>query len=134
MQYFLRFLPILFFWGVFILVIFNVEYPNTIPEASLFQLVAFFLPLFLSLTFTVNLIIRNIPSSVAFSLGIILLLALKSLNSVNSLTVILVIIATVLLISYFKTANQRPSTKRSGSSDLTSNKFMPKLKNLRRKK
>jgi hypothetical protein len=119
-------------WVVFILVIIFVDYPKTLPTATTVQLIAFFLPFFLSISLTINLIFKNLPSSMAFSLGIILLLILKTLQAINSLSVILILLAIVLLISYFKGPHQ-PQPK-TAIKNLTSHSFMPKLKNLRRKK
>ncbi len=123
----------LIFWSLFIYVIFTVPYPESLPQASSFQLLSFFIPLFLALALTANLLINNIPSSLIFSLGIILLLFLKSLKAINSIAIILIIIAILLVISYFKTPKSiRPT--RSGFKNLTSSNFVPKLRNLRRKR
>lgn len=132
MKVLIRVFPLIIFWGTFIGVILFLPYPDSLPQASFLQMIAFFIPLFLAITFTVDLVLKNIPSSIAFSLGIILLLALKALKSVNSLYIILIVLAVGLLVSYFK--SMRSPLTRSGSNDLTSSSFVPKLKNLRRKK
>ncbi len=125
MKLFIKLIPLTLSWAVFIGVILFMPYPETLSQASFFQLTAFFIPLFLGIAFAIDFVFNNIASSIAFSLGIILLICLKALKAVNSLWVLLIIIAVTLLISYFKG---------SKSSRLTSNSFVPKLKNLRRKK
>ncbi len=101
---FLKVLTVLIFTSIFIYVLFNVPYPNSLTSATVFQLTAFFMPLFLSLTFTTNLFLKSLPSSVFISLGLILLLILQGLDSLNLVTGLLTIIAVYLLLSYFKKA------------------------------
>jgi hypothetical protein len=108
-------------WGFFIYVIFNVPYPDSLPAANLSQLLAFFIPLFLSLILTINFIFKNMPSSIILSFGILLLLILKSLGALNLISIILTVLAVALLISYFQ-------------PNLTYPTFMPKIKHLRRKR
>jgi hypothetical protein len=125
MKLLLKLLPVFFSWVVFISVILFVKYPESLTQSSFLQLIAFFIPLYFGLVFTINLAFNNIPSSSALSLGIVLLLVLKALRAVNNLTVILIIVAVGLLISYFR----NPKSPR-----LTSGRFVPKLRALRKKK
>ena len=56
----LKIFPALIFWGIFIFVIFQLPYPESLTQASLFQLLAFFIPLFLALVLTLNLFLKFI--------------------------------------------------------------------------
>lgn len=122
----LKIFPALIFWGVFIFVIFQVPYPESLTQASSFQLLSFFAPLFLALIFTLNLFLKFIFFSVSISLGIIFMLLLKSLNALNFVSAILIIVAVGLLLSYFK--------KTKGKNNLTSVSRISKLTHLHRKK
>lgn len=122
MAYFLKAIPALIFWGIFILVIFTVPYPETLTSASSIQLLVFFIPLFLSLAFTFEIFIKFLPRSIALSFGLIILLILKPLGSLNLVSAGLTIVAIVLLISYFK------------KKRLTIHSNVPKIKNLSRRK
>lgn len=104
------FLP-LFFWGFFIFVILQIPYPESITQAKSQQLLFFFIPLFLAITFTLNIFLKNIFISTSLSLGLIFLLILKSLDSLNLVTGILTVVAVGLLISYFKKIKKKSLTK-----------------------
>ncbi len=117
-KYFLKIIPALIFWAIFIFVIFQVPYPESLTQASLWQILTFFIPLFLSLSFTFNLILNYFTLSCIFSLGIILLLILKSLDALNLVTTGLTLLAIYLFISYFKKSKKR---------GLTSSTKIPKL-------
>ncbi len=119
----------LIFWSVWIYVIFTVPYPDSITQADSSQLLSFFIPLFLALTATVNLLLKNLPSSIILSLGLILLLILKALQSINTISVILTLAAITLLISYFKGFENLTPIK----SGLTSSLNMPKLTRWRKR-
>lgn len=125
MKIFLKFFPALIFWAVFVYVILQIPYPESITQANLFQLVSFFLPLFIALSFTLKLLLQNILVSLSISMGIIFLLILKSLDSLNLVTGILTVMAIGLLISYFK------KIKKKG---LTLGSKIPKLTNMRKQK
>lgn len=124
----LKFLPkvvqALIFWGIFVYVVLQIPYPESLTGATAFQLLSFFIPLFLTLTFTLNLFLNSSFLSASVSLGIIFLLFLKALDTLNFVSAGLTIIAVVLLLSYFRKA------KRKG---LTYISKIPKLTNLRRK-
>ena len=113
------------FWLGFIFVIFQVPYPESLTSANTTQLISFFVPLYLSLIFTLNIFLKNISISASLSLGLIFLLILKALDSLNFVTGILLIISVYLLVSYFK---------KGGSSGLTLSSKIPKLHSLRRKR
>lgn len=119
-----KFIPALICWGVFIYVVLQVPYPETITQANANQLLSFFIPLFLSITLMLNLILKNIFISTSISLGIIFLLFLKALESLNLVTAILILIPVGLIISYFKKIKKK---------NLTSWRKIPKLTHLRKR-
>jgi len=122
----LKIFPALIFWGIFIFVIFQLPYPESLTQASLFQLLAFFIPLFLALVLTLNLFLKFIFFSASISLGIIFLLLLKALNTLNFVSAALIIVAVGLLLSYFR--------KNKVKHNLTSLSKISKLTSLHRKK
>lgn len=111
MRFFLKILPLLFFWGIFIFVIFRMPYPQTLIQANTVQLISFFVPLFLGITFTINLFLKNIYSSASLSFGLICLLTLKALDILNLVTALLTIAAVSLLVSYFWKMKRSSLTK-----------------------
>lgn len=113
----------LIFWGVFIFVIFFIDYPKSLTQASLFQVFPFFISLFLALTFTINIFLKFAVRSALISATIIIFLILQALQTLNLLTFLLTILAFGLLLSYFK--------KKKG---LTSTSKIPKLTSLQRRK
>lgn len=110
-MFFLKIIPSLFFWGIFIFVVLQIPYPETITQANAIQLFSFFIPLFLAISLTLNIFLKNIFISGSISLGIIFLSFLKALNSLNFVTAILVILSAGLLISYFRKIKRRNLTK-----------------------
>lgn len=118
----IKVLPAVVSWGIFIFVVLQVPYPENLTQANLTQLVSFFIPLFLALSLTINLFLKNYLSSCSISLGLISVLILKTLDSLNIVTSILIIITTALLISYFR------KTKRG----LTNYSKIPKLTRLKK--
>lgn len=106
---FLKIIPALIFWGIWILVIFYVPYPESLTQASLWQILAFFIPLFLALTFTL---------SAPIALGIVFLTLLKALDALNFVSAALIITAVALLLRV----------------RLTSARKISKLTSLRRKR
>lgn len=105
----LKIIPALFFWGIFIFVALKVPYPESLTQANIVQLLAFFVPLFLALSITLNIF---------FSLGLIFLLILQALDSLNIVTGALTAVAAYLLFSYFRT-KRRGLTKQTKISKLT---------------
>lgn len=130
LQIILKLIPALFFWGIFIYVIFNIPYPESLTQANSFQLLSFFIPLFLALIFSINLIFKNILRSIFISFGAIILVILKALDSLNLVSAAITILAVALLVSYFKKGRNLTPIK----SGLTSGSNIPKLKSLRRKR
>lgn len=107
----LKVVPALIFWGAFTFIIFNIPYPENLAEANLTHMALFLIALYLSLTFTFNIALRNIFPSLSIALGIILLLILRALDSLNIITGALVIISVGLLLSYFKKVKRKNLTK-----------------------
>ncbi len=97
-----RILLIFFFGGIFGLIVYQTEPPKSFETASYFQIIAFFLPLFLFLFFLLNLFIQFIIRSFIISLGIILLLIIKTLDIFNPAVIILIILSVILLAKTFK--------------------------------
>lgn len=118
-----KIIPSLFFWGVFGYVLLQVPYPETITQANAIQLLSFFISLFLAMTLTLNLVLKNIFISTSLSLGLIIMLFLKALDSLNLVTGVLILISVGLLISYFRKIKRK---------NLTKLPKIPKLTHLRR--
>ncbi len=106
-----KIIPVLIFWAIFGYVVLQVPYPDSLTQANPTQLLAFFLSLFLAITFTLNIFLKNIFSSCSISLGLIFLLILKALDSLNLVTGILTTVAIGLLISYFRKIKRKNLTK-----------------------
>lgn len=113
-----KYIPSFISWGIVILVILKVPYPESLAQANFGQLSLFFIPLFLALTFTFNILFKNILISLFFSLCLMLLLILKALDSLNLITGALISISGGLLFSYFK-KSKRNLTKSSKIPKLT---------------
>src|SRR5689334_10527130 len=88
-------------WLIFILAVWQVPYPKTLTAAGLGQIFPFFTPLFLALTFTLNIFLNMLPLSAIISLGVVFALILKALDSFNLVTIALILVAEYLLIGYF---------------------------------
>lgn len=123
----LRIFSAFFFWGIFILVIFKIPYPQNLSEANLLQISAFFSSLFLAILFTLNIFSNSFYISFSLTLGLILILVLKALESLNLVTAVFVLIFAGLLTSYFSKRNS--PTK----SNLTKLSKIPTLTRLRKK-
>ena len=124
MTIFLRAFLALISLVIFIYVILQVPYPDSLTSANAFQIFSFFTSLFLVLSFTLNIFFQFILRSIIISFGLILLLVLKGLNSLNLVSFGLTIIAFGLLLSYLKKPKSR----------LTSRPKNPTLRNLSRRK
>lgn len=116
-------IPALIFWVVFGLVILNIPYPQSLTQASAFQLIAFFIPLFLALIFTINIFLKFLIRSFLVSAAFIVFLTLQALQALNLVTFILTTVGVGLMLSYFKKKKQ-----------LTSSSKISKLPSLQRRK
>lgn len=113
----------LVFWAIFTIIIFQIPYPENLSQANILQILGFFVPLFLAVSLTTNIFLKNIFLSASLSLGIIFLLTLKALDSLNLVTGTIIIIAVILLLSYFRKSKR-----------LTKLPKIPKLSRLQRRK
>lgn len=107
----LKSISALIFWGVFIFVVFNVPYPESLAQANFTQISLFFVPLFLAIAFTLNFFFKNILMSFSITLCLIFFLILKALDSLNIVTGILILTSGGLLFSYFKKVKRKNLTK-----------------------
>lgn len=97
-----KILPIIFFSCLLGLLVWQIMPPASLTEASIFQFLLFFIPLFLLLTFIFNLYFSFFIRSLILSLGIILLLIFKSLDLLNFVSSLFTTVATILLVISFK--------------------------------
>ena len=104
----LKLIPVIFFAVIFSYVLFNLDYPQSLTSATAFQLISFLIPLYLLITFILNLFLNFLPLAGISSLGLIILLTLKALDSLNLVTGGLTAVSVGLFISYFK-KNKRGS-------------------------
>ncbi len=129
-----RILASLISWAIFIYVVLYIHYPDSLLSATIFQVLVFFIPLFLAITFSIDFLFKNLFASVSLSLGVVILLILKALGALSIVSILLTLVAILLLINYFKSDNfnnlkMKKSRRRFGTSlkDLTSNQKIPKL-------
>lgn len=128
----MKILPALFFGGVFLLTVFQIPYPESLTQATILQILGFFIPLFLLISFVVNIFIKNLFLSSSISLGIIILLLLKALDSLNLVTGGIITVAVILLVSYFRKIKKRSPSINSGLKNLTKLPKIPKLTHVRK--
>lgn len=125
----------LLFFGLFVLVIVYIEPPQSWKEASVFQIVAFFLPILLALTSFADILVHYPPHSFILSLGAILLLAFFGAGQLNYLTAILVILVTAFCFRIFPKM-KLPRFRLTSSSKIPKlhmqRKELPKIRRLRR--
>jgi hypothetical protein len=96
-----KLLLFLFCFSVFALVVILVEPPLSWEQASYIQILAFFIPLLLTLTFLINLFLSYMPHSFIISLGIMMLLVFYSIKAFNFVTAPSVLVITISLIKFF---------------------------------
>lgn len=115
-----RFLLLLLSASLFILVITQIEPPNSWNEASTFQILIFFLPILLIFTFLANLFLHK--AWVSFLVGLLglLLLVLKTASVLNTLTVV-ILVAIFATLGFF-----------IRKYSLTKHNRVPKLSGLRK--
>ncbi len=114
----------LIFWVLFIYIVLTVPYPEKLSQASSWQVIYFFLPLFLALTFSLNLFTKFLPLSVSITLGLVIILILKALSILNIVTAVLVVLSVYLFASYFL----KIKSKTKANTNLTSRSNIPKLR------
>ena len=125
------------FLGLFILVVIYLEPPKSWPEASLFQIMAFFLPLLLGITVLIDILVHYLPHSFIFALGIIMTLAFYAVNQLSILSGLLVLLITLLSYRVFPKM-RLPRFRLTRSSKIPKLHMQkqegPKLRRLRRLK
>ena len=121
--------------GVFTLVILFVEPPSSWETASIFQIMAFFLPLLLGITALIDILMHYFPHSFIISLGIILFVAFYAVNQLNLLTGSLVILVTAFSVRVFPKM-KLPRFRLTGGSKIPKlhmrKQEVPKIRRLRR--
>lgn len=126
MNIFKKLLPTFLSVAVLGYVIYFVTPPKNWAEASISQILIFFLPLLSFFTFFTNLFLNNLARSFSLGLGLMVLIVLYSINQFNPVTAGITLILAILLLVFFKFPKVR--TQRNG---LTSNIKIPKLSRLR---
>lgn len=122
----------LIFWISFAVIIFQVPYPQTITQASLTQILFFFIPLLLAITLTLKFFLKNLFLAGIIALALIFTLILQALNSLNIVTISLIITSVTLLISYFRKSKRRNTSTGSVFKNLTNRGKIPKLTKLQK--
>jgi len=92
-----KFLPILISLIILGLIIWQIEPPKTITEITALQIFLLVIPLLTLMIFTANLCFNFYLRSLVISIGLILLIILKTLDKFNIITVGITLIATYLL-------------------------------------
>lgn len=135
--FFRKILFLIVFAALFTSVIIYIKPPGSWDEASIFQIMAFFLPLLLGLTVLLDFFIRYAPHSFILSLGLILGLAFYAVRELNYLTAALVILVTLFSFRVFPKM-KLPRFRLTGGLKIPrlhmQKQEMPKLRGLRRLK
>lgn len=111
---------IIAFWVcliIFALVIIYTEPPKSWAEASVFQLLAFFLPILIAMTALLDILVHYFPHSFIISSGVIMALAFYAVNQLNWLTAILAILITAFFVRVFPKM-KLPRFRLTGSSKI----------------
>lgn len=87
--------------SLFASVVYLLEPPKSWPEASLLQILGFFIPLLLTLTFFFQFFFNYFPRSFMAGLGGMMLLTLQAANQLNIYSGIGVAATTILAIRLF---------------------------------
>jgi len=128
---FKRIFPALLSLIVFVLIIYYTPYPRTWYSASVSQILLFFIPLLVFLTFFLNIFINFYEKSFSLSLGLLILIVLRSIDELNIITGVLTLLAAFLLSTTFKKPLWKPRQIQKG---LTSPFKISKLTRFERKK
>lgn len=121
MSFLKRFLLFTISLTFFSYIIYFTEPPKSWDQASNFQILIFFIPLLLLVTFFTNLFLNYLPRSFSIGLGVLVMTVLKGVNQLNSLTFSLTILLIALLFWFIP------------KSRLTRIPKIPKLSRFRRK-
>ncbi|MDP3991257.1 MAG: hypothetical protein Q8P63_03120, partial [Candidatus Nealsonbacteria bacterium] len=55
-----KIIPALVFWGIFIFIINQIPYPDSLTQANFTQIIPFLISLYLAFILTINILLRNI--------------------------------------------------------------------------
>lgn len=97
-----RFVPIIFFATVLGYVAWRTEPPKNLTDASFIQISLFFIPLFFLLTFILDLVLNFLLRSAFLSLGLIILLVLKTLGNLSFFNGGVTVLGTLLIVRSFQ--------------------------------
>ena len=107
MPYIKRIILTFIFLGVLGYVIYFVPPPKSWPDASILQILEFFIPLLFLITFLTDIFLDYLLKSFSIGLGGIVLITLESVGQLNIVTGVVAIIATALLTTSFKKPSLR---------------------------
>lgn len=127
MSFLKRLIPTLVFGSIFTIVVYSVTPPQSWKEASIFQILSFFIPLLFFLTFLINLFFKYFPYSFIIACGFMILITLLSIGFLNPLSSILILLVIVLFIKLY------PKLRYPRLS-LTNKYKIPRLSRFERKK
>lgn len=134
-----KLVPFLVFLGILASVIYYITPPPSWAEASTFQILIFFIPLLLTLTFFINIFLGFLPRSFIVGLGLMMLVVLWAINTFNYLSLGIVIFLTAICLKLFPKFNY-PRKLRMGifrkkaHLGLTKEENIPKLTRIGAKK
>lgn len=87
---------------IFGVVCWTLEPPQSLAQATISQILLFFVPLFFLLALLINIFFGLFFRSLIISSGLIILLVLKSLDTLNLATLSLTFLVTFLMVISFK--------------------------------
>ncbi len=96
-----------------ILVISKVPPPHSWAEASVFQILALFIPLLTSFTLLFHLFVKNLTFSFILALSLLILTVLQALHNFTPTTVLLTLFVTLIIILIIRNLRprQKPATR-----------------------
>lgn len=97
-----KLLPIFISLAILALIIWQIEPPKAITQISALQIFLLVTPLLVLMVFTVNLCFNFWMRSMIVSIGLMLLIVLRTLDKLNLVTVSITLIATYLLVKSCK--------------------------------
>lgn len=122
MPFIRRFLFAFLFGLIFAGVVYFVTPPKSWVEASYFQILVFFIPLLLVLTFLINIFLNYLPRSFSIALGLFLIVSLQAARQLNYITFGSAILIAGLLYWFVPKTRFRKKVK---------NPQIPKLKGIK---
>ena len=121
-----RFLFVIISFALLYLVVTRIQPPNSWNQASLWQILAIFIPLIATYLFSFNLFINHLIFSFIFALALFSITTFQALDALNITNSTIIILVTAFLIWFFKKNRfQQIRAKR-----LTNDSQIPKLTKL----